>query len=85
MSLTADGCPESDAIRALMVKQLCSPVRWYDTIRRLLDAEVNVFVEVGPGKVLSGLLKKIVPTDYDYAVYGVSDLKTLEAALSVIA
>ena len=84
-NVTADGCPESDAIRALMVKQLCSPVRWYDTIRRLLDAEVNVFVEVGPGKVLSGLLKKIVPTDYDYAVYGVSDLKTLEAALSVIA
>ena len=65
-----------------MARQLCSPVKWYDTVCRLVDEKVNVFVEVGPGKVLTGLLKKIVPRDVDYTVYSVSNLKTLEALVS---
>lgn len=83
-NVTADSCTDTSAIRALMARQLCSPVRWYDSVCRLVDDKVDVFVEVGPGKVLAGLLKKIVPTNHTYAVYNVSDLKTLEALVSAV-
>jgi [acyl-carrier-protein] S-malonyltransferase len=43
-----------------------------------MSEKVDVFVEVGPGKVLTGLLKKIVPPDYDHQVFNVSDMKTLD-------
>ena len=65
-NVTADSCQEASEIRQLMARQLCSPVRWYDTICRLMAEKVEIFIEVGPGRVLAGLLKKIVPPEYDY-------------------
>lgn len=67
--------PESDpeAIRTLMARQLCSPVRWYDTVRRMVDEGVEVMAEIGPGKVLAGLVRKIVPKDAGIVVVNVSD------------
>ncbi len=81
-NVTADNCGEGNAIRALMASQLCSPVKWYDTICRLMTEKVDVFVEVGPGKVLTGLLKKIVPPDYHHQVFNLSDMKTLDNLVS---
>ena len=81
-NVTADSCEDTKSIQRLLALQLCSPVRWYDTIRRLVSENVEVFVEVGPGKVLAGLLKKIVPSDYDHRVFNASNLKTLEALVS---
>jgi [acyl-carrier-protein] S-malonyltransferase len=76
--------PEKDpaTIRELMARQLCSPVRWYDTLNKLIQAEVEVFVEVGPGRVLAGLLKKTLPKDYPGAIYNVSNMKQLEKFLN---
>lgn len=68
-------------IRAIMVSQLCHPVKWYDTMQRLMEADVEVFVEAGPGRVLSGLLKKTLPADYPARIYAVSDMKSLEKLL----
>ena len=73
---------ESDPrrIKALMARQLCNPVRWYDSVLKMLDDRVDVFVEIGPGRVLTGLLKKIMPAaDSKARVYNVFDLKTLES------
>lgn len=81
-NVTADRCDEGKAIPRLMALQLCSPVRWYDTIRRLVSEKVDVFVEVGPGKVLTGLLKKTIPADYAHTVFNVSNMKTLETLAS---
>lgn len=81
-NVTADSCDDGKGIQRLMALQLCSPVRWYDTILRLVAEKVDVFVEVGPGKVLTGLLKKIVPVDYDHTVLNVSNLRTLEALVA---
>ena len=77
-NVCADFVKEPENIKAAMVKQLCSPVRWYDSVNRLIDEKVEIFVEVGPGKVLSGLLRKIVPKDYPCKIFNVSDMKTLE-------
>ena len=84
-NVTADRCDAGSAVQRLLALQLCSPVRWYDTIRRLLDDNVNRFVEVGPGKVLAGLLKKIVPADREIAISTVNDMKTLDALVSEMA
>jgi [acyl-carrier-protein] S-malonyltransferase len=79
----ATGGPLADPeeIRSVMARQLCSPVRWYDAVMKLLDEPVETFVEVGPGRVLTGLLKKIVPEDRVVGSYNVSNMKQLEKLL----
>jgi [acyl-carrier-protein] S-malonyltransferase len=47
------------AIKEILVRQVVSPVRWEDSIRAMLDAGIDEFYEIGPGKVLTGLLKRI--------------------------
>ena len=49
----------SEEIKGLLVEQLYSPVLWEDSVRTMLDNGVTHFIECGPGKVLSGLIKKI--------------------------
>jgi [acyl-carrier-protein] S-malonyltransferase len=84
-NVSADVQDDPEEIRKLMVQQLCSPVRWYDTMCKLMDDEVEVFVEVGPGKVLNGLLRKTLPKDYPAKLYAVNDLKSLEVFLKNVA
>ena len=50
---------DTSEIRELLATQLVSPVRWEDSMRAMIDAGVDTFYEVGPGKVLRGLLKRI--------------------------
>jgi [acyl-carrier-protein] S-malonyltransferase len=67
-----------------MTRQLCSPVRWYDTMNKLVEEEVEVFVEVGPGKVLAGLLKKTLPGEYPAKIYNISNMKQFEKFINEI-
>ncbi len=80
-NVTADEESNPEQIRTLMARQLCNPVKWYDSMRRLMEAETETFVEVGPGKVLAGILRKILPRDYPGKIYTVSDMKNLEKFL----
>jgi [acyl-carrier-protein] S-malonyltransferase len=80
-NVTADRMDDPDQIRNLMAEQLCSPVRWYDSVLKLMAEKVDVFVEVGPGKVLTGLVRKILPKDYPCMIYNVNDMKSLGAFL----
>ena len=77
-NVTADPEKNPAEIRNIMARQLCSPVRWYDTMNKLMEQEVEVFVEVGPGRVLAGLLKKTLPRDYPGKFYNVANMKQLE-------
>jgi [acyl-carrier-protein] S-malonyltransferase len=81
---TAESERDPKKIRDLMAKQLISPVRWYDIIRNMTDEGVKVFVEVGPKKVLAGLLKKILPPDTGAKVFNVEDMKSLENFLGAM-
>lgn len=80
-NVTAAPEPDPDRIRSLMAQQLCSPVRWFDTIMNMVADQVDVYVEIGPGRVLTGLLKKIMSKDAEARVYNVYDLKTLHQFL----
>ena len=64
-----------------MARQLCSPVRWYDIMQQLMEEGIEAFVEVGPGRVLTGLLKKTLPRDYPAKTYSVGNTKQLEKFL----
>jgi len=67
-----------------MAKQLISPVKWYDIILNMMADGVNILVEVGPKKVLTGLVKKILPRDTEAKPYNVEDVATLEDFLAAM-
>lgn len=71
-----------ESIKASLVRQLSSPLLWEDSIRVIADSGIYTFVEVGPGKVLSGLVKRIVP---GAKCLHVEDTKSLEATLLQVA
>jgi [acyl-carrier-protein] S-malonyltransferase len=60
-NVTACGVTAPGEIGGLLRRQLTSPVKWHQSMKYLLDEGVTSFVEVGPGKVLCGLLKRIDP------------------------
>jgi [acyl-carrier-protein] S-malonyltransferase len=78
-NVTAAAERDPNEIKAHMANQLCNPVRWYDSMLKMVADQTEVYVEIGPGRVLTGLLKKILPAGADARVYNVNDLKSLEA------
>ncbi len=73
---------QPDAIRDALVRQAWHPVRWVETIQRLPEFGVTHVIECGPGKVLTGLVKRIAP---DVPAFCVADPASLQAALDAIA
>jgi [acyl-carrier-protein] S-malonyltransferase len=60
-NVTADYVTKGSEIRELLYKQVTSPVLWEESVRKMASDGITSFIEVGPGKVLSGLIKKIAP------------------------
>ena len=83
-NVTADFEKNPAEIKSIMARQLCSPVKWYDSMCKLMDEHIEMFVEVGPGRVLTGLLKKILPKDYPCQIFNVNSMKGLEQFLKEI-
>jgi len=67
---------DPEAIKATMLRQVTESVYWADCIKGAIAAGGKTFVEFGPGKVLSGLIKRI---DKEVTTLNVSDVATLEA------
>ena len=70
-----------EGIKAALVEQLKSPVKWEHSILNMAEAGIDTFVEVGPGKVLSGLIKRITP---DARILNVEDRESLEKTLEAL-
>ena len=66
--------PYAGDLRATLAAQVKSPVRWEETVRHMADAGADFFCEVGPGKVLSGLIRRILP---EAQVFNVENAETL--------
>jgi len=75
-NLTADYETTPDEIRTNLAAQIDHPVRWEETILRLIEGGFDTFVEVGSGTVLAGLMKRIAP---DVRVVSVGDMAGIEA------
>jgi [acyl-carrier-protein] S-malonyltransferase len=58
-NVTAEAYPHGEGVAETLLRQIVSPVRWEDCVRRMRAMGVTSFLEVGPGKVLSGLVRRI--------------------------
>ncbi|MGM0499363.1 MAG: ACP S-malonyltransferase [Bacillota bacterium] len=77
-NVTADYVKESDEIKSALIKQLNNSVRWAETIERFKEDGYENYVEVGPGRVLKGLMRRI---DRSLNAYNVEDEKSLTKTL----
>lgn len=82
--VNVDATPVRDAAAArdALIQQVSRPVRWEDSVRRMIDDGVSLFVEVGPGRVLSGLLVRIDKRAGRVNVQGPSDFGPAREAIS---
>lgn len=80
-NVDAEFITEAEKIHTSLTKQVSSSVLWEDIIRKMIDKGVDTFVEIGPGKVLSGLIKKI---NKGCNVLSVEDTASLENSLAKI-
>ena len=74
-NVTAQQTNEPEEIKKLLIEQIEKPVRWRETVINMINAKVEKFIEIGPGKVLSGLLKRI---DSNVDLIQVNDLEDLK-------
>jgi [acyl-carrier-protein] S-malonyltransferase len=58
-NVTAAPHTDADSIKSLLVKQIIAPVRWYQSIEALRAKGVEKWLEIGPGRTLTGMMKKI--------------------------
>ena len=72
---------EAENIQQALIKQLYSPVRWTETIEKMSENGVTKVLELGPGKVLQGLIKRI---DKTIECVAVNDQASLEKAISLV-
>jgi [acyl-carrier-protein] S-malonyltransferase len=73
---------DPEEIRSSLLRQLTSAVRWDESIREMGRSGCRLFVEIGPGKVLSGLVKRILPEAEVLSVSSAEGLKSLRDRLS---
>ena len=79
-NVTADLIRSGDEAKRLLKEQVMSPVLWADSIKKLQRSGFDTFIEVGPGKVLQGLMKRVK----DVTVYGTHDREALEETLKAL-
>lgn len=79
-NVTGERVQKAGEIRTLLAQQLTSAVRWDDAVRNMIRDGASTFIEVGPGKVLQGLTKRIAP---EVQVRGVEKFEDINRAVSV--
>jgi [acyl-carrier-protein] S-malonyltransferase len=80
-NVTAEPQTRAAALREALAAQVTAPVRWVETVRRLRALGVGTLIEVGPGKVLSGLARRIDP---DMTCHNIDGPESLEATIAVL-
>ena len=78
-NVTADFVEKPAKIKELLIRQLSGSVRWVESINLMISNGIDTFIEVGPGRVLKGLMRRI---DRSVNAYNVEDLKSLDKLLN---
>ena len=77
-NVTADEVSKKDELKKLLIDQIENRVRWRESVIKMIDNGVNHFIEIGPGKVLSGLVKRIDKSVKINTINSVSDIQELK-------
>lgn len=80
-NVSAECMSTASEIKEKLIEQLYSPVLWEDSVQKMVDLGVDTFIEIGPGKVLSGLVKKINRTA---KIYSVSDEESCQTVIDAL-
>ncbi len=78
-NVEADFYPSKDAVRQLLTQQVNNPVRWIEEMEKMIQAGIDNALELGPGKVLCGLMRKI---SRDVSMKNIGDMESLKDALA---
>ena len=76
-NVTSEPTNDIPKIKELLINQIEMPVRWRETVNFMIDKNINKFIEIGPGKVLSGLVKRINRNAELLQINDLEDLKKL--------
>jgi len=77
-NVTALPVSNPEDIKKFLVQQICSKVRWRESIVFMGEKKVTDFIEIGPGKVLTGLVKRILPNSNSFSINSIDDIKKLK-------
>lgn len=80
-NVTASPMTNANVIKEKLVEQLYSPVRWQESVEEMINLGIDTFIEIGPGKVLSGLVKKVNRSVNIFSVYDEESLTNTITAL----
>ena len=78
-NVTGDVVDDESLIKPYLIKQVMSPAKWEDTIKKLYEKGVDTFIEIGPGKALNGFVKRTLK---GVKILNVEDMKSLEKTLA---
>jgi [acyl-carrier-protein] S-malonyltransferase len=81
-NVTGTALEDPAEIRRRLVEQIVSPVRWVECTKALVNRKASLFLEVGPGNVLRGLLRKIDPELRSMSAGKMSDIEKLSTAIA---
>ena len=76
-NVTANLEKNSDIIKELLIKQIFSTVRWRESIIKMSKTDVKNFIEIGPGKVLTGMVKRTIKSANCFSINSIADIKNL--------
>jgi len=80
-NVTAEYVTETEQVAELLTSQISAPVKWQQSVEKMIENGINIFIEIGPGKTLTGFLKKINRNIQGFNIEKVEDLDTVAAAL----
>ena len=75
MNVTGEEVRDTESIKTAIERQILNPVQWVKTLNTLRSANVDTFIEIGPGKVLSGLVKRTLK---DVSIFNIDDSESLK-------
>ena len=77
-NVTSQPTNNPEEFKELLVEQIYSRVRWRESILFMGGRKINTFIEIGPGKVLTGLVKRILPNSNSFSINSINDIKNLK-------
>ena len=77
-NVTAEPINEPENIKKFLIKQIYSSVKWRESLLRMSKEKIRSFIEIGPGKVLTGMVKRTIKDANTFSINSIADIKNLQ-------